>query len=153
MEQEKVKRSSYCKSRSNNKSGRKPNKSYDKSYDNHMLVHMENENENENKDVNALNALPEKPKKEKVVPEWKEDFLKYDRLCRDAANVILASEEHQAKIIDIYPDCDIRSSLAKSLIYWASEDVWKKQKRKPGNINMVQTFMNNINYSLVRVRK
>lgn len=51
MDEEKEKRSSYCKSRSNNKSGRKPkkkNKSYDNHMNNHMSLHMENENENEN---------------------------------------------------------------------------------------------------------
>ena len=44
MEEEKVKRANYCKSRSNTKSGRKKKKSYGKSYENHTI--------NKDKDVN-----------------------------------------------------------------------------------------------------
>ena len=58
LEDEKMKRQNFTKSRRNNVSGqnqhtkkKKISDTYDRSYDQHMTTHMENENENVNKDI------------------------------------------------------------------------------------------------------
>jgi uncharacterized protein YdaU (DUF1376 family) len=78
MEYEKLKRSSYCKSRSNNKSGRKTNKSYDNHTNNHMLVHMENENENKAfKSLESLKAFNDQNQSSKIINP--EDYKERER--------------------------------------------------------------------------
>lgn len=75
LQEEKIKRQNFTKSRNNNRSGNNQHKknkeesnSYDRSYDQHMTTHMENENENENRNnikrggffkIEDFNELPE----------------------------------------------------------------------------------------------
>ena len=82
-------------------------------------------------------------------PEWKTDFSKYEQLCKDAVNEILLSDKHKKDIMVLYPDCDLKKSLQKSIMYWTSPERWEKQKKKKG-INMVSTFKNNINFSMIK---
>jgi len=133
MENEKIKRANYCKSRSNNKSGRKLKKSYDKSYDNHMSPHMGNENINDNEDINKdvikdvtllVNRVPYKSNLSveagNVKPEY-EEFKKifpdkFSAIAEDTKNNLMgalkkfeweeikAGTEAYARYVAAFPD-------------------------------------------------
>jgi len=73
LKEEKEKRQSYTKSRSNNKKGSNQYSKKKKKERGHMTSHMENENENENKEVNGDEKKDDRPI-EKII-DWFKDKI------------------------------------------------------------------------------
>jgi len=126
MELEKVKRASYCKSRSNPKSGRKKKKSYDKSYGNHTV--------NVNKDVNintykdSFNIFREKYPGTKRGNETEfKNFIKKHKDWKDVISILIIRVNNQIDHRDKMIDVKMFVPEWKNLATWINNRCWEDE--------------------------
>ena len=94
----------------------------------------------------------DKDKIKKIIPEWKNDFDIYRKLCVEGFQKATKDEKFIADLKRIYPQADINKSLELAFkSYWSTEEGWHtKRGAKAKTIIWKFTIINTIKFNIVK---
>lgn len=104
-----------------------------------------NTSTNNNKEIEDKSSI-----KKVAKINWRGDYDIYKQEVIKAKDLLAKDESYKAQISRLYPNIDYYRTILKLSSFWESERGWDyKKKSKSNNIDMVATFKNNIDKSIV----